>query len=120
MVGRKVALLAVRFVVVVVVSPVVRTVAVVEDARTVHIRIVVVVAVAVVPLVVVLPFAHTVVILLVILLLLRIMLLLCILLLLLLIILGRLRDLRRLLLLLPVKSGRDRLGRRRNDRRWNS
>lgn len=61
MVGRKVALLAVRFVVVVVVSPVVRTVAVVEDARTVHIRIVVVVAVAVVPLVVVLPFAHTVV-----------------------------------------------------------
>lgn len=65
MVGRKVALLAVRFVVVVAVSPVVRTVAVVEDVRTEHIRIVVVVVVAaaaaVVPLVVVSPFAHTVV-----------------------------------------------------------
>lgn len=61
MVGRKVALLAVRFVVVAV-SPVVRTVAVVEDVRTEHIRIVVVVAAAaVVPLVVVSPFAHTVV-----------------------------------------------------------
>jgi len=59
-VGRKVVLLEVRFVVVVGV-PVVRVVAAVEDDRTAHIRIVVAAAAAVVPLVVVSPFAHTVV-----------------------------------------------------------
>jgi len=59
-VGRKVVLLGVHFVVVAVV-PVVRYVVAVEGVRTEHIRIVVAAAAAVVPLVVASPFAHTVV-----------------------------------------------------------